>query len=90
MSLFALQFLQLCQWGISTGKLKIYTIDGSKYCAPKECDTRITVPRRQKHPSSDPNRPSDIAVTVNINAEYNLMAVNSIIECVSRYLVPDY
>jgi len=50
----------------------------------------IPVPRRHKHPSSGANRPSDIGVTVNINAEFNLMAVNPVIECVSRDLVAEY
>jgi len=72
MSLVALRCFELCQSGISTGKLKIYTIDGSKYCAKNECNTMIIVPRWHKHPSSDANRPSDIAVTVNINAQFNL------------------
>jgi len=58
--------------GISAGKLRIYTIDGSKYCAKNECNTTITAPRRHKHPSSGANTPSDFAVTVNINAEFNL------------------
>jgi hypothetical protein len=40
----------------------------------------ITTPTRHKHPSSGANRPSDVGVTVNINAEFNLMAVNPIIE----------
>jgi hypothetical protein len=61
--------------GISTGKLKIYTIDGSKYCAKNECNTMIIAPRRHKHPSSGANRPSDVAVTVNINAEFNLSLI---------------
>ena len=47
----------------------------------------ITVPRRHKHPSSGANRPSDVTVIVNINAEFNLMAVNPIIEFFSRDLV---
>jgi len=50
----------------------------------------IPAPRRHKHPSSGANRPSDIGVTVNINAEFNLMAVNLIIECLSRDLVTKY
>jgi hypothetical protein len=29
-------------------------------------------PRRHKDPSSGANRPSDVAVTVTINAEFNL------------------
>jgi hypothetical protein len=40
----------------------------------------ITTPRRHKHPSSGANRSSDFGVTVNINAEFKLMAVNHIIE----------
>ena len=60
---------------MSTGKLKIYTIDGSKYCALNECNTMITVLRRHKHPSSGANRPSHVAVTVNINAEFNLSSI---------------
>jgi len=48
------------------------------------CMTMITTARRPKHPSSGANRPSDVAVTVNINAEFHLMAVNSIIEWLSR------
>jgi len=50
----------------------------------------ITASRRHKHPSSGADRSSDIGVTVNINAEYNLMAVNPIIECYSRNLVTEY
>jgi len=50
----------------------------------------ITALRRHKHSSSGAKRPLDIAVTVIINAEFNLMAVNSIIECFSGDLVPEY
>jgi len=32
----------------------------------------IIAPRRHKHPSSGVNRPSDVAVPVNIDAEFNL------------------
>jgi len=68
----------------------IYTIDGSKYCVKNECNTMITVLRRHKHPSSSANRPPDVALTVNMNAEFNLMAVNPIIECNSRDLISEY
>jgi len=61
--------------GISTGKLKIYTIDGSKYCAKDGCITIVPVPRRHKHLSSSANRPSDVVVTVNINVESNLIII---------------
>ena len=71
-SLFALGWFLLCQTGISTGKLKIYIIDFSENCAKNECNTMIIVPRRLKHPSCGENTPSDIAVTVNNNAEWNL------------------
>jgi hypothetical protein len=47
------------------------------------------VPRRLQHSSGGTNRPSDVAVTVNFNAEINLMAVNPIIECISRDLVTE-
>jgi hypothetical protein len=57
------------------GKLKIYTIDGSKYCAKNKYTKMIIVPRRPKDPSSGANRPSDLAVTVNINAEFNLSLI---------------
>jgi len=50
----------------------------------------ITAPRRHKHLSSGANRPSDVGVTVNINAEFNLMALNPIMECFSRDLVTEY
>jgi len=50
----------------------------------------IIAPRRHQHPSSGANRPLDVAVTVNFNAEFNLMPVNRIIECFSRDLVPEY
>jgi len=53
----------------------IYTINGSKYCAKIECNTLITAPRRHKHPSSGVNRPSDVAVTVNVNAVFNLSLI---------------
>jgi len=75
---------------ISTQKPKMYTIDGSKYWAKNECNTIILAPRRRNHPSSGANTPSDVGVTVNINAEFNLMAVNPIIECFSRDLVTKY
>jgi hypothetical protein len=42
------------------------------------------------HLSSGANRPPDNAVTVNINAEFNLIPVDPIIECFSRDLVPEY
>jgi len=60
---------------IATGKLEIYTIDGLKYCTKNECNTMVIAPRRHKHPSSGANRPSDIAVTVNINAEFILSSL---------------
>jgi len=75
---------------ISTPNLKIYTIGGSKYCAKIECNSMIMAPRRHQHPLRGANRPFDIAVTVNINAEFNLMAVNPIIELFWRDLVPEY
>jgi len=53
----------------------IYTIDGSKYCANNECDTMRIAPRRHKDFSSGANRLSDIDVTVNINAEFNLSLI---------------
>jgi len=53
----------------------IYTIDGSKYCAKNECNTMIIAPRKHKHLSSGANRPSDVAVTVNINAKFNLSLI---------------
>jgi hypothetical protein len=52
--------------------MKVYAIDGLKYCAKNECNTMIITPRRHKHPSSGANSPSDVAVTVNINPEVNL------------------
>jgi hypothetical protein len=61
----------------STGKLKIYTIDGSKYCVKNACNTMIIAPRRHKHPSSGANGPSDVGVTVNFNAEFNLSSICS-------------
>jgi len=60
---------------MSTGKLKIYAIDGSKYCAKNECNTVIIARRWHKHPSSGANRPSDVAVTVNINAQFDLSLI---------------
>jgi hypothetical protein len=67
-SLVAVRCFYLCQTVISIEKLKIYTIDGSKYCAKNECNMMIIRPRRDKHPSSGANSPSDVAVLVNINA----------------------
>jgi hypothetical protein len=48
----------------------------------------ITVPSRHKQPVRGANRPLDVAVTVNFNAEFHLMVVNPIIECVSWDLIP--
>jgi hypothetical protein len=67
--------MSLYQREISTGKLKIYTIDDSKYCANNECNTMIIAQRWHKHPSSGANRPSDAAVTVNINAQFDLSLI---------------
>jgi hypothetical protein len=68
----------------------IYTIDCSKYCGKNECNTMITGPSGYKHPSSGVNWPADVGVTVNINAEFNVMALNPIIKCFSRDLVTEY
>jgi hypothetical protein len=62
-------------------KLKLYTINGSKYCAKNVCNSMIPMPIRHEHSSSGANWSSDVAVTVNINAEFDLMAVNLINEC---------
>jgi hypothetical protein len=35
----------------------------------------IIPPRRNQHPSSGANKPSDVAVTVNINTEINLSSI---------------
>jgi len=50
----------------------IYSINDSKNCAKNECNTMIISPKRHKHHSCGANRPPDVAVTVNINAEFNL------------------
>jgi hypothetical protein len=76
--------------GISTGKLKMYTINGLKYSAKNECKSMITGSRRKKHNSSSGNRPSDIVVTVYNSAVLNLRAVNPIIKSFSKDLVPQY
>jgi len=74
-SLFDLRGFELCRRSISSGKLKIYKIDRSKYCAMNQCNSIIHAPRRQNHPSSGANRPSDVAVIVNINAQFNLSLI---------------
>jgi len=56
-------------------KLKIYTINGSKYSAKNMCNTMIIVPRRHKDPPSGGHRPSDMDGTVNSNAELNLSLI---------------
>jgi hypothetical protein len=48
-----------------------YTIDGSEYGVKKDCNTLIIAPRWHKHPSRRGSPPSDVAVTLNINAEFN-------------------
>jgi hypothetical protein len=53
-------------------KRKIYTINGSKYCGKNKCNMMIIAPRWHKHPSSSAHRVSEVAVTVNINAWFNL------------------
>jgi hypothetical protein len=50
----------------------------------------IIVPRRHEHPSSGAIRPPDVAISVNLNAEFNLMSVNPIIVYVSRDLISEY
>jgi hypothetical protein len=60
---------------MSMKKLKIYTIDGSKYCAKNQCNTKRIESRRHKDPSSGANGPSDVAVTGNIDAEFNLSLI---------------
>jgi hypothetical protein len=49
----------------------------------------ITTPRSHKHYSSGANMLPDVGVTVTINAAIDLMAVNPIIECISRDLVTE-
>ena len=71
-------------------KLSIYRIYGWMYGAKNECNTMITVPRWQKHTSSGANRSSNVVVTVNINAEFNLMPFNLIIQFFSRDLVTNH
>jgi len=66
-----LQCFQLCQRGITIGKPKIFKIVGSKDCSKNECNTIRIARRRYKDPSSGANRPSDIAVTVNVNPEFS-------------------
>jgi len=61
--------------GISAMKLKINTNDGWKYYAQNECNTMIMAPRWHEHPSSGANKPSDVVVTVHINAEFNLSLI---------------
>jgi len=53
----------------------IYTVDSSKYCAKNECLTMIMAPRWHKHSSSGANGPSDVAVTVNIDRQFNLSSI---------------
>jgi len=53
----------------------IYTIDCSMHWAKNKRNTMINVSRKHKHPSSGAIRPSDTAVTVNINAEFNLSLI---------------
>ena len=72
MTLFALQYFYLCQRGISTQNQMIYTINGSNYCVKMVCNSMITTPRRDKYPSCSAYGPSDVAVTVNIHAVFNL------------------
>jgi len=86
-SLFVLRYIYINHTEISTQKLKIYTIDSSKYCGKHKCNTMITAPGRHKHPSSGANIPSDVGVTLNIHAAVNLMAVDPILECFSMDVV---
>ena len=74
-SFFDSRCFYLCRRRISTEKLKIYLIDGSKHCTKIKCNTIIIAPRRHKYPSSSVNRPFDIAVTVNINDEFHLSLI---------------
>jgi hypothetical protein len=68
----ALRCIEVCQRGIFPEKLKIYTMDGWKYCAQNERDMMVIALRRYKHPSGGANRHSDVPRTVNINAEFTL------------------
>jgi hypothetical protein len=47
-------------------------MNGSKHGAKNESNTMIIMPRSHIYPSSGVNRPSDVAVILNINAEFNL------------------
>jgi hypothetical protein len=73
--MIAVPLFKLYDRGIYTGKLKIYNINSLKDRAKHECNKIIIVPRMHKHPTSGANTPSDIAVTVNINAQVNLSLV---------------
>jgi hypothetical protein len=61
--------------GISTGKLKIFTINDLKYCAKTEGNPMRIETGMPKSTFSSANRPSDIAVALNINAESNLSII---------------
>jgi hypothetical protein len=50
----------------------------------------MIAPRRHQHRSRGTNRHSDVAVTVNFNAEFILMSVEPIIECFSRDFIWEY
>jgi hypothetical protein len=56
---------------VSSAKLETHRIDGLKICSKNECNIMIIAGRSPQHPSSGANRPSDVAVTVNINAQFN-------------------
>jgi len=75
MSLDAFRYISLCQRGISTGKLIIWTIDCWKYCAKNHWKTKRIVRRRPKHPTRGANSLSDVAVIVTINAEFDISLI---------------
>jgi len=60
------------------------------YCPKNKCNAVIIARRRHRYPSSGANKPSDVVVTVNVNAEFNLMPVNPIIEWFWRDPIPEH
>jgi len=92
MPLFALQYINLCERRISTGKLKIYTIEGQMYWFKNKCNIVKIMPKN----ASTPFKWCKYTFRTGCTSEYqcwvqpqlNLMGVNRIMKRFSMDLVP--
>jgi len=80
----------ICKCVGGRGAQSIVDLHFCRCCTKNMCNPMIIAPRTPQPPSSSANTHSDLAVTVNFNAEFTQMVGNRTIEYLSRDLIPEY